>query len=90
MLQNPIVQRELIGMMRTRKALIIQAALVVLFALYCYYAGRLPIADITGGQCGCSSCFPTVSDRSHFSSATRHFGDPGTQWWYSGLAANSQ
>ena len=49
MLQNPIVQRELIGMMRTRKALIIQAALVVLFALLLLLRWPVdPIADITG------------------------------------------
>ena len=49
MLQNPIVQRELIGMMRTRKAIVIQASLVVLFALLLLLRWPVdPIADITG------------------------------------------
>ncbi|MBA63799.1 MAG: ABC transporter [Planctomycetaceae bacterium] len=49
MLQNPIVQRELIGMMRTRKAIVIQASLVVLFALLLLLRWPVdPIADVTG------------------------------------------
>ena len=49
MLQNPIVQRELIGMMRTRKAIVIQAALVILFALLLLLRWPVdPIADVTG------------------------------------------
>ena len=49
MLQNPIVQRELIGMMRTRKAIAIQASLVVLFALLLLLRWPVdPIADVSG------------------------------------------
>lgn len=49
MLQNPIVQRELIGMMRTRKAIVIQASLVILFALLLLLRWPVdPIADVTG------------------------------------------
>ncbi|MEC9095515.1 MAG: ABC transporter permease subunit, partial [Planctomycetota bacterium] len=49
MLQNPIVQRELIGMMRTRKAIVIQSLLVILFALLLLLRWPVdPIADVTG------------------------------------------
>ncbi len=49
MLHNPIVQRELIGMMRTRKAIVIQASLVVLFTVLLLLRWPVdPIADLTG------------------------------------------
>ena len=51
MILNPIIQRELIGMLRTRKAMVLQVLFVVMFALLVIFRWPAdPTVDLAGNK----------------------------------------